>query len=230
MRHVLPKAGLARRVDEVLSLLAAIPRPTAMQQTRLIGTALASVVEVSSAPRSPYQRLLRHQSDVVRNWVAFIVGGQASLQLPAQLTAIEPLATDPHFGVRETAWLALRPAIERELDDAIDLLSAWPAHQHEGIRRFASEITRPCGVWCSHLVRLKAEPALAIPILTPLRSDASKYVRDSVGNWLNDASKSQPAWVKQLCRRWQRESRTPETAYIVSKALRTIRKAGDGQR
>ena len=224
VRHVLPKAGLARRVDEVLSLLAAIPRPTAMQLTRLIGTALASVVEVSSAPRSPYQRLLRHRSDVVRNWVAFIVGGQAGLKLPAQLAAIEPLATDRHFGVRESAWLALRPAVERDLEAAIERLSAWSVHEHEGIRRFACEITRPCGVWCNHLVRLKAEPKLALPILESLRSDAAKYVRDSVGNWLNDASKSQPAWVQQLCRRWQRESKTSETAYIVGKALRTIRK------
>jgi 3-methyladenine DNA glycosylase AlkC len=225
LRHVLPKAGLARRVDEVLSPLAAIARPTAMQQTRLIGTALAALVEVSSAPRSPYQRLLRHRSDVVRNWVAFIVGGQAHLDFSGQLTAIEPLAMDRHFGVRESAWLALRPAIERDLEAAIERLSAWPAHEHEGIRRFASEITRPCGVWCNHLVRLKAEPVLALPILEPLRSDAAKYVRDSVGNWLNDASKSQPAWVRQLCRRWQRESKTAETAYIVNKSLRTIRKS-----
>jgi 3-methyladenine DNA glycosylase AlkC len=225
LRHVLPKAGLARRVDEIVAVVAAAARPTAVQQTRLIGTALATLVEVSDSPRSPYQRLLRHQSDVVRNWVAFIVGGQARLDFSEKLTAIQLLAVDPHFGVREVAWLALRPAVERDLDAAIDRLSKWPAHEHEGIRRFASEITRPCGVWCNHLVRLKAEPQLALPILEPLRSDASKYVRDSVGNWLNDASKSQPAWVKQLCRRWQRESKTAETAYIVNKALRTLRKA-----
>jgi 3-methyladenine DNA glycosylase AlkC len=200
-------------------------RPTAVQQTRLIGTALAALVEVSDSPRSPYQRLLRHPSDVVRNWVAFIVGGQTHLDFSGQLAAIEPLARDRHFGVREVAWLALRPAVERELDAAIERLSAWPRHAHDGVRRFASEITRPCGVWCNHLVRLKAEPKLALPILEPLRSDTSKYVRDSVGNWLNDASKSQPAWVKQLCRRWQRESKTAETAYIVTRALRTLRKA-----
>jgi len=224
-RHALPAAGLGKFLDEVLAAVAAVAKPTAMQQTRVIGLALARVVEVKNSPRSPYQRLLEHRSDVVRNWVPFIVGGQESLSLAQKLTALEPLAADKHFGVRETAWLAVRPSVERELDMAIELLSTWPAHEHEGIRRFASEVTRPCGVWCNHLVRLKSEPELALPILEPLRSDPAKYVRDSVGNWLNDASKSQPKWVQSLCRRWQRESNTSETAYIVNKALRTIRAA-----
>jgi 3-methyladenine DNA glycosylase AlkC len=194
-----------------------------MQQTRAIGLALAEVVEIKASPRSAYQRLLRHPSDIARNWVGFIVGGKRGLSLADRLAAIEPLARDRHFGVRETAWLGVRPAVEAELDAAIGLLANWSKHEHEGVRRFASEVTRPCGVWCNHLVRLKKEPEMALPILEPLKGDGAKYVRDSVGNWLNDASKSRSAWVRTLCRRWQRESKTPETAYIVNKALRTIR-------
>jgi 3-methyladenine DNA glycosylase AlkC len=224
-QNVFLAVGLGKHLDEVLSAVAAITKPTAMQQTRVIGLALARVVDVKASPRSAYQRLLRHPSDVVRNWVPFIVGGQETLSLAEKLAALEALAADRHFGVRETAWLGVRPSVERELELAIELLTVWPAHEHEGVRRFASEVTRPCGVWCNHLVRLKSEPALALPILEPLKSDPAKYVRDSVGNWLNDASKSQPKWVQSLCRRWQRESKTPETAYIVNKALRTIRKA-----
>jgi 3-methyladenine DNA glycosylase AlkC len=224
-RVVLPAVGLAKALDDVLAAVAAIAKPTAMQQTRIIGLTLSRVVEVKASPRSAYQRLLKHPSDVVRNWVGFIVGGQDGLSLDQKIAAVEPLAADRHFGVRETAWLAVRPSVERELDAAIEILTDWSVHDHEGIRRFASEVTRPCGVWCNHLVQLKAEPQLALPILEPLKSDSAKYVRDSVGNWLNDASKSQPKWVQSLGRRWQRESKTAETAYIVKKALRTIRKA-----
>lgn len=78
------------------------------------------------------------------------------------------------------------------------------------------------GVWCKHTEMLEQNPALGSPILEPLKSDYSKYVRNSVGNWLNDASKTQSGFVRKLCRRW--ESETKETKYIVKKALRTVGK------
>jgi 3-methyladenine DNA glycosylase AlkC len=223
-RRVLPAVGLGPALDRVLAAVAQFQRPTAMQQTRAIGLALAQVVEIHLSRRSAYQRLMRHPSDIVRNWIGFIVGGRQGLSLAERLAAIEPLARDRHFGVRETAWLGVRPAVEAELESAIELLANWSEHEHEGVRRFASEVTRPCGVWCNHLVQLKREPERALSILEPLKSDGARYVRDSVGNWLNDASKSQPKWVRSLCRRWQRESKTTETQYIVNKALRTLRK------
>ena len=71
---------------------------------------------------------------------------------------------------------------------------------------------------------LKQNPALGLPILEPLKSDYSKYVRNSVGNWLNDASKTQSGFVRKLCRRRERESETKETKCIVKKALRTVGK------
>lgn len=71
---------------------------------------------------------------------------------------------------------------------------------------------------------MKHNPGLGLAILEPLKSDKSKYVQDSVGNWLNDASKTQPDFVKQLCEKWKQESPTKENAYIIKKALRTIEK------
>ena len=154
-----------------------------------------------------------------------MIGAIDGMPLHDRLNAIKRFADDPHFGVREWAWLAIRPHLAAELDAAIGQLSAWSTHQSERIRRFACEATRPRGVWSAHIAELKTMPQRAIPVLEPLRADPSAYVRDSVGNWLNDASKDQPDWVMALCRRWSEESPTRETAHICRRALRSIRSA-----
>src|SRR5262245_21951526 len=59
-RHVLPKLGLAKAVESTLAAVAAIPKPTAMQQTRGIGIALAEFVEAKTSPRSAYIRIVSH--------------------------------------------------------------------------------------------------------------------------------------------------------------------------
>jgi 3-methyladenine DNA glycosylase AlkC len=166
--------------------------------------------------------LQSHTSDTVRGWACFALATKSNADLPAVLQALRPLADDPHFGVREWAWLAARPMIARDLPAAISLLASWTAEPSERVRRFASEATRPRGVWSAHIKPLKEEPGLGLPILEPLRADPARYVQDSVGNWLNDAAKSRPDWVRLLCARWTAEAGGPETARIVKRATRSL--------
>lgn len=165
-----------------------------------------------------------HQSDVVRCWAAYTIGKDASLNIKQKLQNIQPFAADKHFGVREISWLVVRQNIAQNLNESLKILTTWTTNADENIRRFASEATRPRGVWCEHIEELKQNPELGLVILEPLKSDTAKYVQDSVGNWLNDASKTQPDFVKALCKRWEKESDTKETKYITKKALRTINK------
>mgnify|MGYP000299424427 CR=1 FL=1 len=83
-------------------------------------------------------------------------------------------------------------------------------------------MTRPRGVWCSHITQLRQTPWLALNILTPLNQDKERYVQLSVGNWLNDAGKDHPLWVKNLCEEWQNITPTPETLKICKRALRNL--------
>ncbi|EKQ6346702.1 hypothetical protein P6M03_001012 [Pseudomonas aeruginosa] len=164
-----------------------------------------------------------HGADTVRGWACFMIGAQPGLLLRARLTAIRPLADDDHFGVREWAWMAMRPHLTVDLDVSIALLVEWTTSSSERLRRFASEALRPRGVWCTHIAALKREPERAIPILTPLRADPSIYVQDSVANWLNDAAKDQPDWVRGLCTQWLQATPADATRRICQRALRNLK-------
>jgi 3-methyladenine DNA glycosylase AlkC len=160
-------------------------------------------------------------SDTARGWAAMAVGHAPGIDLEQRLDLIRPFADDDHFAVREWAWLSLRPHVAAHLGEAIRLLTDWTDEPSAKLRRFASEVTRPRGVWSAHIVALKKEPARGLPILEPLRADESRYVQDSVGNWLNDASKSQPEWVEGVCRRWETEGAST-TARICRRGMRSL--------
>lgn len=164
-----------------------------------------------------------HGADMVRGWACFMIGAQSELNLQARLAAICPLADDAHFGVREWAWMAVRPHLAQELKASIAHLAQWTAEPSERLRRFASEALRPRGVWCAHIAALKHEPEQALPILSSLRADPSIYVQDSVANWLNDAAKDQPAWVRNLCAQWLQATPADATRRICQRAMRNLK-------
>jgi 3-methyladenine DNA glycosylase AlkC len=184
--------------------------------------ALAARLILDRLGPTAMDRLRGHPSDTVRGWVCFMVSAIGSATVSDRLAMIRPLADDRHFGVREWAWLAVRPHLAADLENAVALLSVWATDPSERLRRFASEATRPRGVWCAHIGTLKQHPETALPILEPLRADPASYVQDSVGNWLNDAAKDRPEWVRALCERWTRESPGPATSRICKRALRSI--------
>ncbi len=98
-------------------------------------------------------------SDTMRGWSAMAVGFAHDLPLAERLRLIRQFADDSHFAVREWAWLAIRPHIAANLPQAINLLATWTTDPSERLRRFASEATRPRGVWSVHLVALKHDPS-----------------------------------------------------------------------
>jgi 3-methyladenine DNA glycosylase AlkC len=163
--------------------------------------------------------LADHPSDTVRGWAAFAVGQDEDRPPLERIDVIRRFAADPHFGVREWAWMAVRAIIVDDPLAVIDRLTPWTQDSDPNIRRFASEATRPRGVWAASISLLRKEPQHALPILEPLRHDKERYVEDSVANWLNDAAKDRPDWVSALLSQWRNDS---VAARLITRAGRSL--------
>jgi 3-methyladenine DNA glycosylase AlkC len=223
LENVLSDWKKTHYLEPILMAVDYLKKPTITTINEAIGVGLLNQITAYNDGEL-FHTMKHHPADAVRCWVTYIVGKNPQLSISEMLGDIQPFAADKHFGVREIAWMAVRPFMTKNLNESLNILSAWTTHEDENIRRFASESIRPRGVWCAHIDILKENPALALPILEPLKSDKSKYVQDSVGNWLNDASKTQPDFVYEICEKWSKLSSTKETNYIVKKALRTLEK------
>ncbi|MCW7536933.1 DNA alkylation repair protein [Aquabacterium sp. A7-Y] len=223
-RAVLPSLGLETGAEAVAQVAEGARAAGISRQLVLIADALRETLHKEHRQAEILLAASRHRSDTVRSWAAFAIArDERGMPLQDRLESMRPFAADLHFGVREWAWMAVRPHLARDIPHAIACLKPWTSDPDANIRRFAVESVRPRGVWCEHIKELKEQPQLAESLLSSLRADTSKYVQDSVANWLNDASKSRPEWVVELCERWEADGNA-NTKRIISRALRTINK------
>lgn len=211
IRCAVPQAGpaLKEAVDDA-------KRHGILKRMQLIGQAMRS-----SLDDGQLSALAAHPSDTVRGWACF-AAIEARLEVAVVLARIRMFADDEHFAVREWAWMAARPRLVEDLELSITLLSEFARDDSERIRRFASEVLRPRGVWAAHIPALKHDPDRALPILENLRRDPSRYVQDSVANWINDAAKSDPDWAREIVARWLAEGRCAATERIAKRGLRSL--------
>ncbi|QQN81526.1 DNA alkylation repair protein [Bacillus toyonensis] len=225
LKNVLPSIGLKNSLECIVVELEKQNVETGMKVIRITGTLLDEIIlkENEGNKEDVLLKLSSHISDSVRCWAAFM-NKKSNNTLKDTLTYIRPFAADHHFGVREIAWMSIREDLSQNIEKSVELLVEWAKSEDENIRRFSVESIRPRGVWSKHIETLKQEPEKALPILNLLKSDPSKYVQDSVGNWLNDASKTKPDWVMNLCEEWEKDTDIKSTSRIIKKAKRTILK------
>ena len=198
-----------------------------MQRLADTGQVFHETLEGRDNREEVYQQLAAHPSDILRNWAAYMDAANAKLTFAQRLKRAKPFATDANMGVREIAWMCVRVPAAEAIVTQIEELHPFAKHKNYLMRRFAIELSRPCGVWTKHITPLKERPEIAEPLLELCREDETKYVQDSVANWLNDASKTRPDFVEGLCDRWLSETNSKHTQRIAHRALRTLRKKAD---
>ena len=159
-------------------------------------------------------------SDTVRGWGAFSTA-LVTHDVGRRVDMLLPFAADPHFAVREWAWLALRdlavvlplPVLERLL----------PVAEHDDplLRRFAVESLRPRGVWSQHIALFKNEPQHGTGLLDRAAPTVSQYAQDSVANWVNDVSRAHPQWAVTVVENWVGRHGTA-VERLARRALRSL--------
>ena len=141
------------------------------------------------------------------------------------VSVIKSAANDPHFGVRESAQMAMRELLQVFPDEVLQLYdNEWLTNPEENIRRCVSESLRPVLVGGKNWIR--EEPREAIKRLKRLNRDPSLYVRKSVGNNLSDISRRHSDLVLVTLRNWLDENNNDKwTLFIARKACRRVVKS-----
>lgn len=190
-----------------------------LARLKVLGKAIAT----AAPPGSPaFVELALHPSDVVRQWACYAVNDDHHAPpLSSRLEQTLVFAADSNMSVREAAWMAFRPHVAAQFDQAMPMLTRLAAHDNANVRRFAVEITRPRSVWGAHLERLKQDPGLANELLAKVLGDETRYVQLAVGNWLNDASKTRPEWVRDFISQ-RLDDRNRHTDFMIRRGLRTL--------
>lgn len=174
-----------------------------------------------------YRRAM--EDDAFRGWLiwpvtesvvraALLDGGaaafDAALDLLADLTG------------RLTAEFAIRGLLAADLPRALPKIMEWTRSPDAGVRRLASEGTRPRLPWARRVAAILAQPRVTVPILDALYQDPDEVVRRSVANHLNDISRAAPGVATDTAARWLAEP-DRHTPALVRHALRTLVKQGD---
>lgn len=123
---------------------------------------------------------------------------------------------------------AMRSFINTHKKQTLAVLQKWSKHKHYHVRRLVSETTRPLLPWSRRII---LEPHEAIPFLTTLHADTTRFVTRSVANHLNDISKKNPELVIKLLKQWKKDGSQDfsELDWITRHSLRTLVKQGNTQ-
>jgi hypothetical protein len=128
-----------------------LKKKTYPQYTSTIGKTLQRLSKENNDSEL-FKNFSKHKSDIVRSWACFFIGFDDDLTLARKFESIKPFANDKHINVREESWSVMRESISNNLEESIAILSEWCKKEEPNLRRFASESTRPRGVWTKHIL------------------------------------------------------------------------------
>ena len=157
---------------------------------------------------------LAYRSEVyqVRMYAVFLLG-HLSQESDVLSFLRDDVSADSNWRVQEVLAKAFDDfCAVRGYEAALPVIDEWP---RPNVRRAVTEGLR---IWTSRPY-FRDHPGDAIARLSRLRSDASEYVRKSVGNALRDISKKHPELVAAELRTWSLETKKVSQVYRLASTL-----------
>lgn len=157
----------------------------------------------------------RSEAYQVRMYAVFLLGHL--LQESDILSFLrEDVSADSNWRVQEVLAKAFDDfCAVRGYEAALPVIDEWLSNPRPNVRRAVTEGLR---IW-TRRPYFRDHPGDAIARLSRLRSDASEYVRKSVGNALRDISKKHPELVAAELRTWSLETTEVAQVYRLASTL-----------
>mgnify|MGYP001010469375 FL=1 len=161
---------------------------------------------------------LAYRSEVyqVRMYAVFLLG-HLSQESDVLSFLRDDVSADSNWRVQEVLAKAFDDfCAVRGYEAALPVIDEWLSDPRPGVRRAVTEGLR---IWTSRPY-FRDHPGDAIARLSRLRSDASEYVRKSVGNALRDISKKYPELIAVELGTWNLETKEVSQVYrLASKVI-----------
>ena len=160
---------------------------------------------------------LAYRSEVyqVRMYAVFLLG-HLSQESDVLSFLRDDVSADSNWRVQEVLAKAFDDfCAVRGYEAALPVIDEWLSNPRPNVRRAVTEGLR---IW-TRRPYFRDHPGDAIARLSKLRSDASEYVRKSVGNALRDISKKHPELVVAELRTWSLETKKVSQVYRLASTL-----------
>ena len=160
---------------------------------------------------------LAYRSEVyqVRMYAVFLLG-HLSQESDVLSFLRDDVSADSNWRVQEVLAKAFDEfCAVRGYEVALPVIDEWLSDPRPNVRRAVTEGLR---IW-TRRPYFRDHPGDAIARLSKLRSDASEYVRKSVGNALRDISKKHPELVAAELRTWSLETTEVAQVYRLASTL-----------
>ena len=157
----------------------------------------------------------RSEAYQVRMYAVFLLG-HLSQESDVLSFLRDDVSADSNWRVQEVLAKAFDDfCAVRGYEAALPVIDEWLSDSRPNVRRAVTEGLR---IWTSRPY-FRDHPGDAIARLSRLRSDASEYVRKSVGNALRDISKKHPELVAAELRTWSLETTEVAQVYRLASTL-----------